>query len=79
VPEAPGRVQARREAEADGSSVDRGRVDTRALHEGPQTGLRRARESAQPGDGERAVLVDERDDVGDRRERHEVEVTPRNL
>src|SRR6185312_13454491 len=79
VPEAPGRVQARREAEADGPGVDRGRIDTGALHEGAQTWLARAREGAQPGDGERSVLVDERDDVGDRRERHEVEMTPRNL
>jgi hypothetical protein len=41
--------------------------------------LRRARERAEPGDGERSILVDERDDVGDRRERHEVEMTARNL
>ena len=79
VPETAGRVQARREAEADGPGVDRGRIDAGALHERAQTGLRRARERAQPGDGERAVLVDERDDVGDRRERDEVEVPPRNL
>ena len=31
-------------------------------------------EAAQPGERERAVLVDERDDVGDRRERDQVEV-----
>ena len=79
VPEPAGRVEARREPEADGPGVDRGRIDAGALHERAQTGLRRARERAQPGDGERAVLVDERDDVGDRRERDEVEMAPRNL
>ena len=79
VPEASGSVQAGREPEADGPGVDRRRIDSRALHERAQTGLRGARKGAQPRDGKRSVLVDERDDVGDRRERDEVEMTPRNL
>ena len=79
MPEAAGGVEARREPEADGAGVDGGRVDAGALHERAQPGLRRARERAEPGDGERAVLVDERDDVGDRREGDEVEVTPGDL
>ena len=79
VPEATGRVQARRKTEADGPGVDGGRVDAGALHERAKTGLRRAREGAQSGDGERSVLVDERNDVGDRRERDEVEMTTGNV
>ena len=74
VAEASGGVEARREPEADGACVDGGRIDAGASHERAQPGLRRARERAEPGDRERAVLVDERDDVGDRRERDEVEV-----
>ena len=79
VPEASGGVQARREAEPDGAGVDSGRVDAGALHERAQPGLRGARERAEPGDRERPVLVDERDDVGDRREGDEVEVATRDL
>ena len=76
VPEAPGSVQAGREAEADSAGVDGGRVDAGTLHERAQPGLRCAREGAQPGDRERAVLVDQWDDVGDRGERDEVKMTP---
>jgi hypothetical protein len=36
-------------------------------------------ESAKARDRERPVLVDERDDVGDRRERDEVEMSPRDV
>ena len=79
VSEPAGRVQARRETEPDGPGVDRCRVDAGALHERAKSGLRRARERAQPGDGERPVLVDERDDVGDRRERDEVEMPLGNV
>ena len=79
VPEAAGGVEARREPEADGARVDGSRIDAGALHERAQAGLRRAREGAEAGDGERPVLVDERDDVGDRREGDEVEVAARNL
>ena len=72
--EPAGGVDPRREPEADRAGVDRRRVDARDAHQRPQPRLLRARERAQAGDRERAVLVDERDDVGDRRERDEVEV-----
>ncbi len=77
--EASCRVEARRKPEPDGSRVDRRRVNAGASHQRAEARLRRARKRAQPGDRERAVLVEERDDVGDRRERDEVEVTARNL
>src|SRR3954469_13775993 len=79
VPEAPGSVQARCEAEADGSGIDSGRIDAGALHERPETGLRRAGQGPKPGDRERPVLVDEWNNVGDGREGDEVEMTPRDL
>ena len=46
----------------------------RDAHQRAQTRLLRLREAAQPEQRERAVLVDERHDVGDRRERDDVEV-----
>ena len=72
--EPAGGVDTGREAEADGRRVDRGRVDPRRAHERPQTRLARPCQRAQPGARERPVLVDERHDVGDRRERDEVEM-----
>ena len=59
--------------------VDGRRIDAGGAHERLQARLLRARERAQAGDRERAVLVDERHDVGDRRERDEVEVPLRDL
>ena len=56
--------------------VDDGGIDARAPHERLQPRAARAGERAQPGGRERAVLVHERDDVGDRRERDEVEAAP---
>ncbi len=73
-PQPSGRVDARREPEADRGRVDRRRIDARGAHQRAQARLGRARERPQARRGERAVLVDERDDVGDRRQRDEVEL-----
>ena len=67
-------VDPRREPEADRRFVDRGRVDARDAHQGAQPELLRLPEPAQPKERECAVLVDERHDVGDGRERDHVEV-----
>ena len=72
--EPAGGVDPRREPEADGTGVDARRIDGRRAHERLQARLLRAGERAQPRARERAVLVEQRDDVGDRRERDEVEV-----
>ena len=72
--QASGGVDARREPKADGARVDGRRVDARAAHERLQPRAACRGESLQPGRGERAVLVDERDDVRDRRQRDEIEV-----
>jgi hypothetical protein len=71
--EPAGRVDPRREPEADGRRVDGCRVDACRAHQRLETGSVRARERPQPAGGESAVLVDEGDDVGDGRERDEVE------
>ena len=74
-PEPSGGVDARREPEARPRSRRRppGRR-ARDAHQRAQSGLRAcARAPRRPGRGERAVLVDERHDVGDRGERDEVE------
>src|SRR6266542_3376560 len=70
--ETPRGVDTRREAEADGAFVDRGGIDACDLHQGAQPGLLRARERAKTGAREGAVLVDQRHDVGDRRESDQV-------
>src|SRR5262249_4163353 len=67
--EAAGSVDPRRKPETNGALVDGGRVDARGLHQRLQPGLLRARERAEAGQRERAVLVDGRDGVGERRER----------
>ena len=72
--EAASGVDARGEAEADGALVDGGRVDVGGAHQGLQAGARRAGEAAQTGDGEAAVLIHQRHDVGDRGERDQIEV-----
>ena len=77
--EPAGGVDARAEPEADGARVDRGRVDARDAHQRLQADLLRARERAQAGDRHAAVLVEQRDDVGDRRQRDEVEMALRDL
>ena len=62
------------EAEADGAGVDGCRIHVRTPHERLKPRTRGRGESAQPGRRQRAVLVDERDDVGDGRERDEIEI-----
>ena len=78
-PSRPGGVDPRAEPEADGARVDGGRVDAGGAHQRPQPDLLRARERAQPRDRERAVLVEQRHHVGDRRERDEIEMALRDL
>ncbi len=72
--EPPGGVDAWREPEGDRACVHRRGVDAAGSHERPQAQLVRPREPLHARGHERAVLVDERDDVGDRGERDEVEV-----
>ncbi len=74
VSEPPGGVDPRGEPERDGTRVDDRRVDVRRPHQRLQAGLLRPRERPQAGARERTVLVEQRHDVGDRRERDEVEV-----
>ena len=77
--EPSGGVQARREPEADRTGVDRGRIHARRAHQLLEAGLLRARQLPQPGDGQAAVLVQERHDVGDGGDRDEVEVPQERL
>ena len=77
--EPPGCVDARREPEADLSGVDRRGIDARDAHQRLQPGLLCARERAEAGDRQRAVLAEQRDDVGDRRERDEIELTAQDV
>ena len=79
VAEPAGRVDPRREAEPHLPGVDRRRVDPRHAHQRLQPGLLRARERAQAGDRERAVLAHQRYHVGDRRERDEVDVPAQDV
>ena len=79
VAEPAGRVDARAEPEADGARVDGGRVDPGGAHERLEAGPLRPCERAEAGCDERSVLVQERDDVGDRGEGDEVEVALRDL
>jgi hypothetical protein len=72
--EPPGGVEPRREAEADRPLVDAAGVDPRDVHQRLQPGLACARQPPQPGADEPPVLAGERDDVGDRGERDQVEV-----
>ena len=72
--EPSGRVDPRREPEPDRAGVDDRGIDVRRAHQRLQTGLLRSRERAEAGARKRAVLVEERHDVGDRGERDEVEV-----
>src|SRR5437764_9544618 len=77
MPEASGGIQAWSVTEPDGPGVDRSWIDAGALHECAKAGFRSAREGAKPGNGERPILVYERDYVGDGRQCDEVEVPPR--
>ena len=69
-----GRVDPRREPEADRRLVDRGGVDVGDAHQCAQTGPLRLCEPPQAEQRERAVLVDERHDVGDGGERDDVQM-----
>ena len=69
-----GRVDPRRQPEADRAGVDPARVHARDLHQRLQPRLARRRERAQPLAHQAAVLADQRHAVGDRRERDDVEV-----
>ena len=71
--EPAGGVDPRSQPEADGAGVDGGRIDVRAPHERLQPRTRRRGEDPKARGCERAVLVHERDDVGDRGQRDEVE------
>ena len=71
--EPPGRVDPRRQPERDRGRVDDRGIDMGRPHQRLQPGAARPRERAEAGGRERAVLVDERDDIRDRRERDEVE------
>ena len=72
--ETPGGVDTRGEAEGDRTLVDGGRVDVRRAHEGSDARPLGKCELPQPRDREHPVLVHERDDVGDGRQRDQVEV-----
>jgi hypothetical protein len=73
--EPPGRVDARREPKTDRRLVDRRRIDAADSHQCAQAHLLRLGEPAQAEQRKRAVLVDERHDVGDGGESDDVEVT----
>ncbi len=77
--ETPRRVDARRQPEPDRALVDAGWIDAGGLHQRPEPHLLRARQRAEARERERPVLVHERDDVGDRRERDQVEVPRERL
>ena len=72
--QAPGGVDARREAEADGARVDGARIDLRHAQQRADARLGRGRQRAQPLAHQAAVLVAQRHAVGDRGEGDEVEV-----
>ena len=77
--EPPGRVQPRRKTKTDRGRVDCGRIDPGDLHQLAQTGFLRARERPQPRDRQAAVLIHERNDVGDRRDSNQVEMPQQRL
>ena len=69
------RVDPGRKPETDRSRIDDGGVDVRDPHQRLQPRFLRSRERTQTGDRERAVLVDERDDVRDGRDGDEIEMS----
>jgi hypothetical protein len=74
MPEPAGSIDARRQPEADRAGVhDRG-IDPRGAHQRLEARLLRAGERAEARARERTVLVEQRDDVGDRGQRDQVEV-----
>ncbi len=74
TPEPTGRVDPRRQPKADRRLVERGGVDAGDAHQRLQARLLRLGQAAQAAQCEGAVLVDERDDVRDGRERDDVEL-----
>jgi hypothetical protein len=72
----PDRVEARREDEADAARGELPRVEPRRAHERAQAGVGRLGEELEAVAGEHAVLAAQRREVGDRRERDEVELAP---
>src|SRR6266702_2641483 len=72
--EPAGGVDPRREPEADRTLVARGGIDAGDAHQRAQPRLLRLGEATQTRERERAALVAERHDVGDGRERDDVEV-----
>ncbi len=72
VAEAAGGVDARREAEAEIGRAHARRIDARARHQRAQARPIGLGEAPHPAAHERAVLVGERHDVGDRGERDEI-------
>ena len=75
--QAAGRVDARRQPEADRGRVEPRRVHARDAHERPQAGLARRRERAQPIPHEPAVLAGQLHHVGHGGQRHKVQVLGR--
>jgi hypothetical protein len=67
-------VDPRREPETDCALVDARRIDPRDLHQRAQPGFLRARERTQSRERERAVFVDERNNVGDRRQADQIQM-----
>ena len=72
-------VDPRRQPEADGALVDACGIDAGGLHQGSQAGLLGSRQSAEPGLRQRAVLVNQRHDIGDRRQSDEVEMARQHV
>ncbi len=71
-PQAPGRVDPGGQPERDCGCVDGGGVDTGHAHQGAEPGFLGARETPEADRRECTVLVDERDDIGDRGEGDEI-------
>ncbi len=76
VLEAPGGVQTRRQAKADGRRVDVVGPRLAHLEQGGQAGPRRAAQAADAHGHQAAVLVEQRHDVGHGADRDHVEVGP---
>ncbi len=73
MPEAARGIDPRPEAEPEVGGAQARTIDAGHLHQRRQAGTLATREAAQTGPDEGAVLVTQLDDVGDRRERDEVE------
>ena len=72
IAEPAGGVDARREPESEVGPAHARGVDAGARHERAQAGAVGLGEAAQAAPDERAVLIRQWDDIGDRRQRHEV-------